>query len=334
MGNLTELMEFFEKKLLVIPDNLQPYALGLLATLVTIDLGLLAFQLGEMDVIKTLCKKTFKYGMITYFITDYSSLVNVLIDSFIKIGEVALGGKAGIEFFRSPSKIIDIGVNLTADILSKVKDMGITNIGDIVVSYFYIAIILIIVFFMALSIFIAWMEFFAIVGIGVIFLPFAALNKTAFLAEKVFSLVLNLSIKLMVLSLILNLSVDFLTSFTTKAAILNAHQDSIYKVSSLGTLMFLMLKCPSLVASILSGSPNLSGNDVATLGGSTGRSIINNTRGGLQTAGNLKEGLKGNASSRASMSNLAGRGANIMGKAGMGLGRAGVSLGKKFTGKK
>ena len=77
MGNLTELMELFEKKLLVIPDNLKPYALGILATLITIDLGLLAFQLGDIDIIKTLCKKVFKYGMITYFITEYSSLIKV-----------------------------------------------------------------------------------------------------------------------------------------------------------------------------------------------------------------------------------------------------------------
>ena len=84
MGNLTELMELFEKKLLVIPDNLKPYALGILATLITIDLGLLAFQLGDIDIIKTLCKKVFKYGMITYFITEYSSLINVIIESFIK----------------------------------------------------------------------------------------------------------------------------------------------------------------------------------------------------------------------------------------------------------
>ena len=334
MGNLTELMELFEKKLLVIPDNLKPYALGILATLITIDLGLLAFQLGDIDIIKTLCKKVFKYGMITYFITGYSSLINVIIESFIKIGEVAIGGTSGIEFFRSPSKIIDIGINLTGDILEKVGEMGVTKLGDIVISYFYIAIILIVVFFMALSIFIAWMEFYAIVGIGIIFLPFAVLNKTAFLAEKVFSLVLNLSIKLMVLSLILNLSVDFLTPFATEAALLDAHQDSIYKISSLGTLMFLMLKCPSLVASLLSGSPNLSGNDVTTLGVSVGKSIINNTREGVQKASNLKEGLKGNASSRTSMSNLAGRGANLVGKGGMGLGTAGVNLGKKFAGRK
>ncbi len=267
-----------------IPGNLEGTALWLLYIFTTIDLGLMIFKVDEVDWIKTICRKAFKVGIFTYIITHYKDGLYLITKSFIAVGNKAINifGDDGAELVQNPSKLMDKVISLTDPLTPKITVFS--GAG-----WLYLVLTVAIIFAgvaIGFQIFVTWLEFYALTGITIIFIPFAMIEKTAFLAEKAIGIIVALAIKLMMLSMIIGASASILMGlkFSPKATI----QEVIHVLSIVASITYLICRVPSLAASMMTGNPSLTSGDMAGMirGGSTavGAAVGTVAGGAINTA--------------------------------------------------
>ncbi len=264
-----------------IPSNLEGTALWLLSALTVIDIGLLIFKVDEIDWIKTLCRKAFKIGLLMFIITNYTEGLTVIMDSFTSIGAKAIG-VFDEKFINNPSELLTMVFNLAKPLYNKAgifsKSGWVFNVIILTMYFCGIAI--------AFQVFVTWLEFFALTGITIIFIPFATLDKTAFIAEKAFGVILGLGVKLMILALMVGSSVGILSTLSVPPDV--DILISLHLLSIMISIMYLIWKAPSLAASMMTGNPNLSGGDMVGLisrGSSMVGAAVGTVAGGLINMG-------------------------------------------------
>lgn len=236
-----------------IPKNLRSPALALLGVLTVIDLSLSVFNLEEQDWIKFIVKKTFKVGFLIWIIQDYPYLLDEIQKGFIFVGNKAIG-MFDAQLISNPSKIIDIGFDLVKPIQEQAGVFTGTGLSFLILMIaFYFCILI-----MAFQIFITWLEYFALTGITVIFVPFGILNKTTFLFEKAISLLVSLGTKIMVLTLLLSASTKILLNLSVPPE--PTLIQGLHILSVIASIAYLIWVTPSLASSLLYGNPSLSGN--------------------------------------------------------------------------
>ncbi len=264
-----------------IPSNLEGTALWLLSALTVIDIGLLIFKVDEVDWIKTLCRKAFKIGLLMFIITNYTEGLTVIMDSFTSIGAKAVG-VFDDKNINNPSGLLTMVFNLTKPLYNKAGILSKSGwvFNFIILTMYFCGIVI------AFQVFVTWLEFFALTGITVIFIPFATLDKTAFIAEKAFSVILGLGVKLMILTLMVGSSVGILSSLSVPPDV--DILISLHLLSIMISIMYLIWKAPSLAASMMTGNPSLSGGDMVGLisrGSSMVGAAVGTVAGGLINMG-------------------------------------------------
>ncbi len=322
---MSELGNIFNK----IPGNLEQMSLWLLYIFTTIDLGLMIFKVDEVDWIKTLCRKAFKVGIFTFIITNYKDGLYLIMESFIAVGNKAISilGRDGIKLIQNPSMLMDKIISLTDPLVPKITVFS--GAG-----WLYLVLTVAIIFAgvaIGFQIFVTWLEFYALTGITIIFIPFAMIEKTAFLAEKAIGVIVALAIKLMMLTMIIGASASVLTGldFSPKATL----QEVIHVLSIVASITYLICRVPSLAASMMTGNPSLTSGDMAGMirGGSTAvGAAVGTVAGG---AVNTALGMTG----KGSLGQMFGGGkahtaGQAMGAMGRGLGRGASALKSRLSG--
>ena len=206
---LTKTLETLSEEFFKIPENLKGTAFWLLLTLTIIDFGMLIFKVDEIDWIKTLCRKAFKIGFLYWIIDKYQYLLTEIQNGFVKIGVESTGFFDG-ELLKNPSNLLTEIFNLTTPLYDNAAlftKTGLMYWVIILVMYFCAIAI-------AFQVFVVWLEFYALTGITIIFIPFAALDKTSFITEKAFSVILSMGIKVMTLALTLGASYKILSKIS------------------------------------------------------------------------------------------------------------------------
>ena len=312
-----------------VSGNLEGTALWLLGTFTVIDIGLMIFKVDEVDWIKTLCRKAFKVGVLIFIITNYKEGLKLIMDSFIQIGVEAMDifGGDSAKLIQNPSQLLDQVFELTEPLIPKMS--ALSGAG-----WLYIFLVISIIFsgiIIGFQIFVTWLEFFALTGITVIFIPFAMIEKLAFLTEKAIGIVVALAIKLMMLTMIIGTSTTIITSlsFSPKATLI----ETIHVLSILASITYLICRVPSLAASMMTGNPSLTGGDMAGMirGGSTavGAAVGTVAGGAINTAlGMVGKGSLGQMFG-GGKAHTAGQ---AMGAMGRGLGRGASALKSRLSG--
>jgi type IV secretion system protein TrbL len=330
---LTDVLNIFIPYLRDIPYNLTNASLALLCTLTIIDIANMVFKVEETDWIKWLIAKIMKVGMLLFIIKNYTYLLKEIRLGFIKIGNLALGKSlSSSDFLESPSKIIDLALNLS------------TKIWDIVgynpKTWIFLLIILIIVLsfsFIAFQIIITWIEFYLLCGLSIIFIPFGAIKVGESYYTNVLKTIVGCSIKMCILNIILLLSEKIISSISLKNITFNS---SIATTVTIALLAYLIMSIPNLATALLTGSPALSANEALRAGAAglttaiAGLTMATNTLGkGVSTAGSVArsggqiasgtlDGIKGGADLGGMAGGLAG---SVFGPTGEAIGS---SLGK------
>lgn len=283
---LTNTLETLSNTFDKIPGNLRPTALWLLGTLTIIDFGLLIFKVDEVDWIKTLCRKALKIGFLMYIITDYSTILNSIMDGFILIGSKALD-IFETDLIQDPSRLLTKVFELSKPLFPKA---GIMTGTKFMFSMTILAMI-ICALIISMQVFVTWLEFFALTGITIIFIPFAVLDKTAFITEKAFSVLLGLGVKLMILTLMISASTNILGGLhiSSETTLITA----LHILSIIFAIMYLIWKTPSLAAGMMTGNSSLAGSDVIRAGAgvatAAGTAIV--AGAGAAGAGMINAGL-------------------------------------------
>jgi len=276
--------------------------------LITIDItlaGLFWAMDGESHVLFRLIKKVLYVGFFALLINNFSTLSQIVFDSFSTLGiDATNAGMTAADLLR-PGKIAGIGFQAAWPLLQQAGSlMGFTtffsHVVTILVLLFAWAVIILAFFILSVQLFITIIEFKLTTLAGFVLVPFALWNKTAFLAERVLGNVIASGIKVMVLAVIIGIGATFFNQFT---AALQGHPPSLSDAMSLMlaslTLFGLGIFGPGIASGLVAGAPQLgAGAAIGTVGGVAAGAML----GGAAASGLARAGAGGLAAIRAASS--------------------------------
>ncbi|MFD2429844.1 P-type conjugative transfer protein TrbL [Sphingobium scionense] len=252
----------------------------LTTTLIGIDItlaGLFWAMGGEQDVIGRFLRKILYVGAFAFILNRFSTLADIIFNSFAAAGLTAGGGTLSADDLLKPGRLAGTGFSAAWPLLEQVsKLMGFTSFFDnfltIIVLLFAWVIVIIAFFILAVQMFVCIVEFKLTTLAGFVLVPFALWNRTSFLAERVLGNVVSSGIKVMVLAVIVGIGSNFFSEFT---AALQGQEPDIGQAMSLVlaslTLFGLGIFGPGIASGLVAGAPQLgAGAAVGTTVGAAG----------------------------------------------------------------
>lgn len=252
----------------------------LTTTLIGIDItlaGLFWAMGGEQDVIGRFLRKVLYVGAFAFILNRFSTLADIIFNSFAAAGLTAGGGTLSADDLLKPGRLAGTGFSAAWPLLEQVsKLMGFTSFFDnfltIIVLLFAWAIVIIAFFILAVQMFVCIVVFKLTALAGFVLVPFALWNRTSFLAERVLGNVVSSGIKVMVLAVIVGIGSNFFNEFT---AALQGQEPDIGQAMSLVlaslTLFGLGIFGPGIASGLVAGAPQLgAGAAVGTTVGAAG----------------------------------------------------------------
>jgi type IV secretion system protein TrbL len=236
---------------------------GLLTILGGIDLVLLGFwwALGGGEQLVAVFKKLLYLGFWIWAVRSFPSLAKAFVESLVAAGTMA-GGGGSTNILLDPSAIAARGLDATEPLAKKINDLGALDIADMVVFGLCFLLIMICFFVMAINCFLAVLEYYLIVALVGIFLPFALFPSTKFLAEKALGAVVAAGVKLMTLSFVMAVVAPTLGNIKFAGSEIATNELFAMLLTAAGCA-FLAWQAPRLAAGLMSGSPSLGAGDVA-----------------------------------------------------------------------
>lgn len=253
---LTDILEKFIAYLTVIPKNLKIPSVAMLTLLLTLDLMLIGKKLitdENFNPVKYLINKTWQFSYLIFVILNYSWLVVSIREGFKKLASLATGLTINSTYIDDPTGIVNLGAKFAWGVISK----GV-GVNPITWSYLLIALLILIAFCMiAFSLVMTWIEYFFLIGISIIFVPFGILDTTEGYYKNIFKTIIGCNIKLFVMEFWLLLSEPIIKNLYISDTIIDFY--NIIPVSiTLLVLGLILLSLPRLASSILTGSPAMS----------------------------------------------------------------------------
>jgi type IV secretion system protein TrbL len=273
----------------------------LTTTLVAIDITLasLLWAMSEnTNVIAQLIKKVLYVGAFALILNNFSSLANIIFNSFAGLGLKASGASLTAADLVRPGFVAATGFDAANPILAEVGDLlgpvaFFENFVTIAVLMFAWIVVLLAFFILAVQLFITILEFKLTTLAGFILVPFALWNKTTFLAERVLGNVIAAGIKLMVLAVIVGIGSTIFGTLSSSFAggditINQAMATVLAAIAIFGLGIF----GPAIAAGLITGAPQLgAGAAVATVGGLAAGTVA----GGALAAGGMRAAAGGAA---------------------------------------
>ena len=345
MGALTTTLTTFLGVFTLGYTNLLPATLSLALMLLAIELVLFGiyFAFGAKNFADIFFKILF-IGFWWWIINAFPTLMTMVMNSFVSWGAIAGGTAPAVaqSLMLDPSAIAGFGMTAAAPVIMEMNAFGLTDVGSKIL-YGLLALIMIGLFFViAIQVFITVLEFYLVVALTSILLPFAFIKKTAFLAEKAIGAVISFGIKLMVLTFIISIAQPVLAALVLPAG--GVTLNGVFAlILSVGALAVLTLHAPGIAAGIMSGAPSLTAGSMATTGMAGGMAVAGGaTLGAGATAAAARLGssatqgaarLTGAARSGAAIGSAAGNigGSSRGGTAGLAVAGAARGVGSALT---
>src|SRR5471032_1495932 len=220
--------------------------------------ALLTWVWGEWDgLVRGLIQRLLLIGFIGYLITNWHALTMDVVLGLTKLGLKA-GGSAmsASTFWNDPEQIWKNGIALSNKVATVCNSCSmISNVHYFF--YYLIGSICVLIAFgvLAITVFVATLEFKIVTLASLIFIPFAIWQKTSFLSDRALGYVFSFGAKLLVLALIISVGEHTLTQLTVSPT---PQVDNLATLCFFCfTLMILALSAPKLAAALISGGPQL-----------------------------------------------------------------------------
>lgn len=292
----------------------------LTAILIGIDITLvgLYWAMGsDSSVIGKFLKKVMYVGVFALIINNFSSLSNIVFNSFGGLGLKATATSLTAADLLRPGFIANTGFQAAHPILAQIGELtgpvkffhNIVLIGALALAW---VITMFAFFFLAIQLFVTILEFKLTTLAGFILIPFALWNKTSFLAEKVLGNVVASGIKLMVLAIIIGIGStifgDITSAFQPPASDPTATVAITLKDAAsimLGSMALLALGIfgPGIATGLVSGAPQLGAGAAVGTMAAVGAGAL---AGGAVAGAGIKGVAKGAAGSIKAGASMAG----------------------------
>ena len=198
-----------------------------------------------------------------YIISKWEFLSGLIFRTFSAAGLVAGQNVIPENLLFNPSAIMKLGFGCTA-LLFNPASRSFWDAFNLIDMFLYLVIGIIILttfFVIALNVFMVVIEFYVFSVCSVILLPFSLFDKSAFLAESAIAGIFRLGIKVMVLGFVLSIG------YTILQGLRIPRNPSYYDLFSIMftsiTVAFMCGRAPGMAASMMTGTPNLSGPTVS-----------------------------------------------------------------------
>ena len=228
-------------------------------TILTLVLtALLTWVWGEVDtLLRALIQRILLIGFVGYLINNWHSLTMMVVDGMTQLGLKAGGSTASFNtFLNSPEQIVSDGFNVAKHVYDVCNNCSlITNAGWLIIYLVAVAMILLAMFWLAITVFVTTLEFKLVTLASMILVPFAVWQKTTFLSDRALGYVFSVGAKLLALALVVTIGEKFLTNLTVSATPNLENAAAI--VLACFTVLVLALSGGSLASALVSGGPQL-----------------------------------------------------------------------------
>ncbi len=254
----------------------------LMALLIVIEVILIGFwwALDGGERLSAIFKKLLYLCFWIWVVREFPTLSKAFVDSLVSAGQLAAGGNTDASLLLDPSRIAGYGIDATEPLAKKLEELHAVDLSDILIfGAAYLAIVTCFVI-MAVQVFLAVIEYYLIVALVGILLPFGVVPSTRFLAEKAIGAVVAAGIKLMVLSFILA-SVEPVLQSSVKFSGDDISMNQVFAMfMTVCAVMLLTWKAPQLASGLLSGHPNLGAGDATAPVAAAAGAVVGMATGG------------------------------------------------------
>jgi type IV secretion system protein TrbL len=264
-GILTTLLNSFLTVFSAGPGHLAPAAARLLFLMAGIELTLAGiwWVLKGENVLVGLIQKTLLLCLFSFFVANWTTLINTVLDGFVWAGFTAGGSSsaAGAALIKDPSAIISQAFVTIQPIEERINGLSGFQIGSLFMYGWAFIFTLIAFFMLAIQVFITYLEFYLVAALSLVLVPFGVFKHTAFIAERAFGSVVSFGVKLMVLSFIIAAAEPVLAQITLPA-VPTLQQAYMVLLAALA-IAFLAWHAPGIAAGMISGGPSLTAGSAA-----------------------------------------------------------------------
>jgi type IV secretion system protein TrbL len=258
-GILTTLLNAFLAVFSAGPGHLAPAAARLLFLMAGIELTLAGiwWVLKGENVLVGLIQKTLLLCLFSFFVANWTTLINTVLDGFVWVGFTAGGSSpaAGVALIKDPSSVIGQAFVVTQPIENEVNSLSWYSIGSLILLGWAYIFTILAFFMLAIQVFITYLEFYLVAALSLILIPFGVFKHTAFIAERAFGSVVSFGVKLMVLAFIIAAASPVLTAISLPAV--PTLQQAYMVMLAAMTIAFLSWHAPGIAAGMISGGPSL-----------------------------------------------------------------------------
>lgn len=301
-------------------------AKSLLRILMPIDfifailLNMMSF--GGNGYIPLLFSKIMKYGFWIWFVSEWDTIINALLQSLTQAGASFGSLDAGI--VGRPHEILDKGFTYAGifyetlnNITFSFSDMGHILIVWLISCLAFIGIIAAFAF-IAINAFITFIEFYVVSAMLLLFIPFALLDRTTRFAENAIGFIVGCGVKMMMMAAIISLTINEIdvlgTSIKPGDAGIISYQDGFLALILAWVFAFLAVQVPAMAGAAMSGSPALTGSMAQSFAAGAGGMIggaVGSTLGGAAKSGAFLYGAASGGDSSAGAASGAGIGGMV-----------------------
>lgn len=256
----------------------------LLGSLIIINIVLSAmfWAFSEDEVIAQIARKVLFIGAIVWIVQNWPMLTDILSRTFIALGIKASGTPIGSPDALNPAQLVIRGFGTVEPMILAMRDLSgpigfFENFPEIILLTVAVLLILIAFAVMAIQLVVALLSFKLGTLVAFVLVPFSLFKPTSFIAERPLGWVVAASVRLMLLTIVLGIGEAAFVS-------LEIDWETLTVVQALGIaigavlLMVLALLSGRLASEIVSGQPNLSGNDAIATSANSARTAHNTVR--------------------------------------------------------
>jgi type IV secretion system protein TrbL len=319
-GILTSLLNAFVGVFSAGPGLLAPTAARILFLISAIELTLagLWWALKGENILVGLLQKTLLIGLFAFFVLNWPTLLNAVLNGFVWVGFQAGGSApaAGILLIKDPSSIVDQAMLITQPISTEISQLSWTSIGSLIMFGWAYIFTILAFFFLALQVFVTYLEFYIVAALTLVLVPFGVFKHTAFIAERALGTVISFGVKLMVLSFIIAAAGPVLSAITVAATPTLTQAYSVLLAAM--AIAYLAWHAPAIAGGMISGGPSLTAGSAAGFVAAT-------TLGALGAGAATSLAVRASAAAGMSATRVAASAAGTL-RAGGALGVAGAQI--------
>ncbi len=244
--------------------NLHDAIVWLSAALLAIELVMIGlwWALAGGEQLVNIMKKVMYLLVWLWIVQSFPTLAKAFVHSLAEAGEIA-GGRPGTHtILMDPSSIIGSGFEVAMPLAKAIGEQG-WDVADglaYAIMWLFTCLAFIII---AWQMFYCVLEFYLVLSLVGILLPFGFFEPTKFLAEKSIGAIIASGVKMMVLSFIVAVSLTIINGIPILDDIPNLETGMTMVLIS-GAIAFLAWNAPGIAAGLVSGSPSLSVSTAAS----------------------------------------------------------------------